>query len=104
MPRQDVEQGCLARAIRADQPQQLSLLHVHARAVDGAQSTETFFDGGDLQQCHQAPPDEAARRRATRPRASPHSPARKKRANTNTSRANTNIWMLPTSRSNSEAT
>ena len=45
----------------------------------------------------------AARRRASASRASPHSPSRKKRANTMTSSANTIIWMLPTSRSISEA-
>src|SRR5690606_21556703 len=101
-----VEQRRLAGAIGPDQADQLALRHVHADAVERLEAAEALADLANLEQCHHAPfaAPAAPRRRAKAPRASPQRPSRKKRAKMITSRAKTIIWMLPTSRSSSEAT
>ncbi len=47
-PRDEVEGGCLARAIRSDEPQNLAVLHVKRNIVDGDEPAEFFADGLDL--------------------------------------------------------
>src|SRR5690606_5698423 len=104
VPGEHVEQGGLARAVGTDQADQFALGDIHADAIDRPQAAEALLDAADFEQRHQASFAVPARRRMKAWRARPQSPSRKKRAKMITSAANTIIWMLPTSRSISEAT
>src|SRR5690606_7120845 len=104
--RQHIEQRGLAGAVRTDQADQLAFRHVHADAVERLEAAEALADVANLEQRHHAPfaAAVASRRRTNAARARPQRPSRKKRAKMMTSSAKTIIWMLPTSRSSSEAT
>src|SRR5260221_11325064 len=90
--RQHLDSARLARAVRADQPEYLALLHGKRHALDRGHAAEVLGEPGGSEQAHR------------RPVARPHRPVRKKRANTITTSENTMSWMLPTPRSHSEET
>src|SRR5258705_2445047 len=49
LPEDTVEEGGLAATVRADQPEDLALLHVEADAVDGLDATKALLDAADFE-------------------------------------------------------
>ena len=90
-PRQQVEDRGLARAVGPDEAEDLALLHREREVVHRGHAAEVLRDALRSQEAHRRLPV-----------AIPHSPVRKKRANTITSTEKTMSWMLPTLRSHSD--
>ena len=59
----DVEDGRLAGAVRADEPEDLPLLDRKGHVADGLEAAETFRDVLQLEEAHEAPCGAEARRR-----------------------------------------